>query len=130
KSRAIDDYIAVVAELESRADSGLANLLGHIKLETERDLAAAAEIDAVAALFRRAGAIRVETADVLDALEQMERLIAAAEARREAMLERIDDHRQSPGERVRKAAAEVVDAEFEDLPVAATQAPPSATSAA
>jgi len=70
------------------------------------------------------------TADVLDALEQVERLIAAAEARREAMLERIDDHRQSPGERVRKAAAEVVDAEFEDLPGAATPARPSATSAA
>jgi len=75
-SRAVDDYISVVAELETLTDLAPVELLDRAALlftfETETDLAAADEIAAVAELFRRASAwkIRFDNAAVIDAIEQ------------------------------------------------------------
>src|SRR3954451_37855 len=55
-SHAIDDYISVVAEIESLTELAPIELLRLFRLETETDLAAADEIAEVAELFRRASA--------------------------------------------------------------------------
>ncbi|HEY0156376.1 MAG TPA: PD-(D/E)XK nuclease family protein [Thermoanaerobaculia bacterium] len=54
RSRPLDDYIALVAELEElTASLDLDKLSTLIRLETEQDLAAAEKLDAIAATFRR-----------------------------------------------------------------------------
>jgi hypothetical protein len=92
RSRAIDDYVALVAELESlleEAHTGrewsemLARINALFRIETASDLAAAEEIDHVVDLFRRgqsmtdprggrnAGTpVRFDVATVIDALQQ------------------------------------------------------------
>ena len=52
---------------------------------------------------------------ILDDIEQADRIIAAAEERRDAALKHVDQHRATLGYRLRKARAEIVDAEFEDV---------------
>jgi ATP-dependent helicase/DNAse subunit B len=78
----IDDYLAVVAELEEITaplaaqlrgvewSAALASLLARFRLDSERDLAAANELDAIAAVFRRAGSLRFDTHAVVDLIEQ------------------------------------------------------------
>jgi RecB family exonuclease len=82
RPKAVDDYIALVAELEaltSRLDAPLrgvewsellASIVSRFKFESERDLRAAECIDDVAAMFERMNA-RVDTASVIDALTQI-----------------------------------------------------------
>jgi hypothetical protein len=54
RSRALDDYLALVAELEElTASLDLDKLASLFRLETEQDLAAAEKLDAIAAVFRR-----------------------------------------------------------------------------
>jgi len=73
-SRTIDDYINVVAEIETLTEIAPVDLLSTqlFAIETEADLAALDEIAAVAEIFRRASAwnIRFDNAAVIDALEQ------------------------------------------------------------
>jgi len=73
-SRAVEDYINVVAELEALTELSPVELLERplFRFETESDLAAADEVAAVAEMFRRAAAwnIRFDNAAVIDALEQ------------------------------------------------------------
>jgi RecB family exonuclease len=85
RPKAVDDYIALVAELEaltSRLDAPLrgaewnellASIVSRFKFESERDLRAAECIDDVAAMFERADRmnVRFEIASVVDALEQI-----------------------------------------------------------
>lgn len=66
RSRVIDDYIALVAELEALTLDP-AQLSSLFRIETGLDLAAAETLDDIAALMRRAGAGAV---DVMDAIEQ------------------------------------------------------------
>ena len=76
----VEDYLAVVAELESLAPTGamsgreasalLRSLSRHFEIETESDGAALDAIDEVAALFSRAGRWRFDVPALLDALEQ------------------------------------------------------------
>jgi hypothetical protein len=55
RSRAVDDYIALVAELEElSAAIDVEKLSGLFRLETEEDLAAAEKLDQLATVFRRA----------------------------------------------------------------------------
>ncbi|MEO8382355.1 MAG: PD-(D/E)XK nuclease family protein [Acidobacteriota bacterium] len=72
RSAVIDAYIELVAELEILTASInlplLARLGSLFRVETEADLAAAEELDEVAALFRRFGTAALP--DVLDAIEQ------------------------------------------------------------
>lgn len=81
KNRTLDDYVALVAELESlvsepRSGREWADLLTRyvslFRIETSIDVEAAEAIDGIAALFRRAQAMRVrfDAASILDALEQ------------------------------------------------------------
>ncbi len=73
---AIDDYIALVAEVEALPEIPPVQLLNrvsaHFHYETEPDLAAAEERPARPEIFRRAAAwkIRFDNAAVIDALEQ------------------------------------------------------------
>ncbi len=72
----IDDYIALVSELEeltSSIDTSLLSRLGSIfRIETDLDLAAAETLDGIAALFERATAWNrgLDLASVIDAIEQ------------------------------------------------------------
>jgi RecB family exonuclease len=78
----VDDYLAVVAELEALAPAGplsgrdaaalLHKLAGHFPIETDSDAAAVDAIDEVAALFRRAATWRLDVPALLDALEQQQ----------------------------------------------------------
>jgi hypothetical protein len=52
---------------------------------------------------------------ILDDLEQADRIIAAAEERRNAALKQIAQHREDLAVRLRKSSADIVDAEFEDI---------------
>jgi hypothetical protein len=52
----------------------------------------------------------------LDSFERIERLIASAEARRNAALRELERHRSAFAERLRRATEEVVDGEFENVP--------------
>jgi hypothetical protein len=55
RSRAVDDYIALVTELEElTAAIDIDKLASLFRLETEQDLRAAEELDQIAAVFRRA----------------------------------------------------------------------------
>jgi hypothetical protein len=57
----------------------------------------------------------------LDDFERIERLIASAEARRNAMLREIDRHRSSLAEALRQTAEETIDGEFEEIPPPETE---------
>jgi hypothetical protein len=76
RSRIIDDYIAVVAELEAltaHIDADFLPRLGSLfRLETDTDLAAAATLDEIAAVFVRAKAWNrgFDANAVIDAIEQ------------------------------------------------------------
>jgi hypothetical protein len=62
-------------------------------------------------------AVKAETLVVyLDDFERIERLIASAEARRDACLREIDRHRSSLAEALRQTAEEMIDGEFEEIP--------------
>jgi PD-(D/E)XK nuclease superfamily len=73
-SRALDDYMNVVAEIEALTELSAVELLSAplFAIETDVDLAALDEVAAVAEIFRRAMAwnIRFDNAAVIDALEQ------------------------------------------------------------
>jgi len=85
RPRAVDDYIALVAELESltaRLDAPLrggewsallSTIVSRFKFENERDLRAAEHVDDVIALFERAERmnVRFDAGAVIDALEQI-----------------------------------------------------------
>ena len=85
RPRAVDDYIAVVAELEtltakvdaplrgSEWSALLTTIASRFTLESERDRRAAEEIDDVIALFERADRmnVRFDAGSVIDALEQI-----------------------------------------------------------
>jgi len=72
----VDDYIALVAELEELTASidlpFLAQLASAFRIETEADLAAAGQLDAIALLFRRASSWNrgFEISSAIDAIEQ------------------------------------------------------------
>ena len=76
----IEDYVAVVAELEQLApptalrgvewSETLMSLAARFKLETDLDVEAASAIDAVCALFRRWPSTRFDASLVIDAIEQ------------------------------------------------------------
>jgi len=76
----VDDYLAVVAELESVAPHGwmtgrdaasiLRNAVERFHVETQGDVAAIEAIDEVSTLFSRAATWRFDVAAILDALEQ------------------------------------------------------------
>jgi ATP-dependent helicase/DNAse subunit B len=80
-SAVIDDYVQLVAEVESLAPAGamrgrdwsawLTSIAARLKFEAEVDLRAAECVDAIADLFRRADAMRTmfDLASVLDAIE-------------------------------------------------------------
>jgi RecB family exonuclease len=78
----IEDYIAVVAELEQLAPPAalrgfewsetLSSLAARFRLETDLDVEAASAIDEVCALFRRWPSTRFDTSLVIDAIEQHE----------------------------------------------------------
>jgi hypothetical protein len=84
RPRAVDDYIALVAELEaltakldgplrgSEWSELLATIVSRFKFESERDLLAAQAVDDIAALFERADRMKVrfDAAAVIDALQQ------------------------------------------------------------
>jgi RecB family exonuclease len=78
----VDDYLAVVAELEALAPAGamsgrevaalLRKLAASFAAETENDFAAIDAIDEVAELLRRAATWRFDVAAIIDALEQQQ----------------------------------------------------------
>lgn len=80
-TREIDDYIALVAEVEALAPEGarrgsewsawLTNVASRFRIEAEVDLAAIERVETIADLFRRADAMRTtfDAAAVLDAIE-------------------------------------------------------------
>jgi hypothetical protein len=51
----------------------------------------------------------------LDSVERLDRMLASAQARREAALREIDRHRQTLAASLRRAAVEVEDAEFVEV---------------
>ncbi|MBV8520306.1 MAG: PD-(D/E)XK nuclease family protein [Acidobacteria bacterium] len=72
RTRELDDYITLVAELETlTASLDLASLGSLFRIETESDLAAAQKLDDVAALFRRAAIWTrgIDAAAAIDAIE-------------------------------------------------------------
>ena len=71
RSPVIDDYIALVAELEELTASPTADLGSLFRVETEADLAAAEKLDDIAALFRRASVWNrgLDAAAIIDAIE-------------------------------------------------------------
>ncbi|HEX8408147.1 MAG TPA: PD-(D/E)XK nuclease family protein [Thermoanaerobaculia bacterium] len=73
RPRVVDDYIALVAELEElTASLDLAQLASRFRIETDEDLMAAERLDEVASLFKRtprAIAADVIDADVIDAMQ-------------------------------------------------------------
>jgi len=82
KNRTLDDYVALVGELESLVTEPrtgrewselLTRFASMFRVETETDVAALEAIDEVAALFRRAQAMnaRFDVSTIIDALEQL-----------------------------------------------------------
>ncbi|MEA2336500.1 MAG: hypothetical protein QOE82_507, partial [Thermoanaerobaculia bacterium] len=81
RNAAVDAYVAVLAEIEPLAPEStltgietaefLANVTNRFAIETEMDLAAAEEIDEIAATFRRANPwnVRFDAATIIDALQ-------------------------------------------------------------
>ncbi|HKO01253.1 MAG TPA: PD-(D/E)XK nuclease family protein [Thermoanaerobaculia bacterium] len=78
----VDDYLSVVEELEelttslaqqlrgSQWSDALSTIISRFRLETQQDVEAANEIDAIATIFRRAGALRFDATAVIDLIEQ------------------------------------------------------------
>jgi ribosomal protein L12E/L44/L45/RPP1/RPP2 len=80
----------------------------------------------VEAILNEAGltmeAVKAETLVLeLEEFERIERLIASAEARRNAILREIDRHRSSLAEALRQTAEETIDGEFEEIPPPETE---------
>jgi hypothetical protein len=84
---------------------------------------AVAEVDA--ALARGGRTIDEVMAEALafkiDEIERIDRMVAGAEARRNVALREIDRHRATLGAALRKAADEVLDAEFKEIPPSLTE---------
>jgi hypothetical protein len=57
----------------------------------------------------------------IDEVERIDRMVASAEIRRNVALREIDRHRTTLGAALRKAADEVVDAEFREIPPSLTE---------
>ena len=57
----------------------------------------------------------------LDEVERIDRMIAGAEARLNVALREIDRHRATLAGALRQAAAEVMDAEFKEIPPSLTE---------
>jgi len=79
-----------------------------------------AAINKVDGLLKQAGldqeAIAAQTLALkLDTIERIERMIMQAEGRRNRMLREIDRHRDVLAQRLREAATEIEDAEFEEI---------------
>jgi hypothetical protein len=115
------------ARMHQSVEKVLTPLLGKYGYSEARDLArrwAASEkkaIKEVAHYIEQAGltmeAVKAETlASNLDDFERIDRLIAAAEARRDACLREIDRHRSGLGAALRRAADEIEDGEFTEIP--------------
>jgi hypothetical protein len=67
-------------------------------------------------VLTREFAVRIETA------ERIDRMVAGREARRNVALREIDRHRATPlAAALRQAAAEVLDAEFKEIPPSLTE---------
>jgi hypothetical protein len=120
------------ARMHQSVEKVLTPLLGKYGYSEARDLArrwVASEkkaIKEVAHHIEQAGltmeAVKAETlASNLDDFERIDRLIASAEARRDACLREIDRHRSGLGAALRQAADEIEDAEFTEIPPAETQ---------
>ena len=82
-----------------------------------------AAINKVDRLLKQAGldqeAIAAQTLALeLDTIERIERMIMQTEGRRNMMLREIDRHRDVLAQRLRQAATEIEDAEFEEIPSA------------
>jgi hypothetical protein len=82
-----------------------------------------AAINKVDGLLKQAGldqeAIAAQTLALkLDTIERIERMIMQTEGRRNMMLREIDRHRDVLAQRLREAATEIEDAEFEEIPSA------------
>ena len=54
-------------------------------------------------------------AEVIDAVERFDRMLASAEARRNNALREIDRHRETGGAKRRMALDDIQDAEFQDV---------------
>ncbi len=61
--------------------------------------------------------VAIELFNSRDSFEKIDRLIAAAESRRNMMLREIDRHRDALARRLREASRDITDAEFEEVPV-------------
>ncbi len=120
------------ARMHRSVEKVLTPLLGDFGYSEAKDLAqgwAAREkkaIKDVALHLEQAGltmeTVKAETlASNLDDFERIDRLIASAEARRDACLREIDRHRSGLGAALRRAADEVEDAEFTEIPPAETE---------
>ena len=101
--------------LEKYGDSGAMDLARRWAAREKK------AVEQVAHRLEQAGltmeTVKAETlASNLDHFERIERLIALAEARRDACLREIDRHRSGLGAALRQAADEIEDAEFTEIP--------------
>jgi hypothetical protein len=115
--------------MRASAHEGVARLLGPRTTILERGLVGRwaarerAAINKVDGLLKQAGldqeAIAAQTLALkLDTIERIERMIMQTEGRRNMMLREIDRHRDVLAQRLREAATEIEDAEFEEIPSA------------
>ena len=118
-----------VSLMRASAHEGVARLLGPRTTILERGLVGRwaarerAAINKVDGLLKQAGldqeAIAAQTLALkLDTIERIERMIMQTEGRRNMMLREIDRHRDVLAQRLRQAATEIEDAEFEEIPSA------------
>jgi hypothetical protein len=118
-----------VSFMRASAHEGVARLLGPRTTILERGLVGRwaarerAAINKVDGLLKQAGldqeAIAAQTLALkLDTIERIERMIMQTEGRRNMMLREIDRHRDVLAQRLREAATEIEDAEFEEIPSA------------
>ena len=118
-----------VSFMRASAHEGVARLLGPRTTILERGLVGRwaarerAAINKVDGLLKQAGldqeAIAAQTLALkLDTIERIERMIMQTEGRRNMMLREIDRHRDVLAQRLRQAATEIEDAEFEEIPSA------------
>ena len=118
-----------VSFMRASAYEGVARLLGPRTTILERGLVGRwaarerAAINKVDGLLKQAGldqeAIAAQTLALkLDTIERIERMIMQTEGRRNMMLREIDRHRDVLAQRLREAATEIEDAEFEEIPSA------------
>ena len=118
-----------VSFMRASAHEGVARLLGPRTTILERGLVGRwaarerAAINKVDGLLKQAGldqeAIAAQTLALkLDTIERIERMIMQTEGRRNMILREIDRHRDVLAQRLRQAATEIEDAEFEEIPSA------------